>query len=126
MRHPGSVRAAYLAVTDIQAARRDLTARGVQVSDIRHKSPIDDWKGGFQPGADPARRDYASFADFADPDGNTWARRRQTRASGSARRTDRTTPTGTAAGCEAGAVRRVTAAPPAPRTGPALRWCSPP
>jgi hypothetical protein len=21
---------------------------------------------------DPERRDYASFADFADPDGNTW------------------------------------------------------
>jgi catechol 2,3-dioxygenase-like lactoylglutathione lyase family enzyme len=23
-------------------------------------------------GLDPERRDYASFADFADPDGNTW------------------------------------------------------
>ena len=23
-------------------------------------------------GADPERRDYASVADFADPDGNTW------------------------------------------------------
>ena len=32
----------------------------------------DDWKGGWQPGSDPERRDYASFADFADPDGNTW------------------------------------------------------
>jgi hypothetical protein len=26
----------------------------------------------WQPGTDPERRDYASFADFADPDGNTW------------------------------------------------------
>jgi catechol 2,3-dioxygenase-like lactoylglutathione lyase family enzyme len=69
---PGSARATYLAVTDIEAARRDLSARGVKVSDIRHKSPIDDWKGGWQPGPDPQRRDYASFADFADPDGNTW------------------------------------------------------
>ncbi|MBO0848160.1 MAG: hypothetical protein J2P20_01750, partial [Pseudonocardia sp.] len=37
-----------------------------------HKSPIDNWEGGWQPGTDPARRDYASLADFADPDGNTW------------------------------------------------------
>ena len=69
---PGSARATHMAVTDIEAARRELTERGVEVSDIRHKSPIDDWKGGFQPGPDPQRRDYASFADFADPDGNTW------------------------------------------------------
>ena len=69
---PGSVRATYLAVTDIEAARDELSARGVMVSGIRHKSPTDDWKGGWGPGADPERRDYASFADFADPDGNTW------------------------------------------------------
>ena len=61
-----------LAVTDIEAARQELTGRGVTVSDIRHKSPIDNWAGGFQPGTDPHRRDYASFADFADPDGNIW------------------------------------------------------
>jgi len=69
---PGSARATYLAVTDIEAAHRELTGRGVTISDIRHKSPVDDWKGGWQPGADPHRRDYASLADFADPDGNTW------------------------------------------------------
>jgi predicted enzyme related to lactoylglutathione lyase len=69
---PGSARAIYLAVTDIEAARNELTGRGVKVSDIRHKSPIDDWTGGWQPGTDPERRDYASFAGFADPDGNTW------------------------------------------------------
>jgi catechol 2,3-dioxygenase-like lactoylglutathione lyase family enzyme len=69
---PGSVRATYLAVSDIEAARQELTGRGVKVSDTRHKSPADDWKGGWEPGADPERRDYASFADFADPDGNTW------------------------------------------------------
>jgi len=69
---PGSARATYLAVTDIEAARQELTARGVKVSAIRHKSPIDDWKGHWQPGTDPQRRDYASLADFADPDGNTW------------------------------------------------------
>jgi catechol 2,3-dioxygenase-like lactoylglutathione lyase family enzyme len=69
---PGSVRAVYLAVTDIEAARRELAGRGVAVSGIRHKSPADGWAGGWQPGPDPRRRDYASFADFADPDGNTW------------------------------------------------------
>ena len=69
---PGSARAAYLAVTDIEAARQELTGRGVKVSDIRHKSPIDDWKGDWQPGTDPERRDYASLVDFGDPDGNTW------------------------------------------------------
>jgi catechol 2,3-dioxygenase-like lactoylglutathione lyase family enzyme len=69
---PGSARAICLAVTDIEAARRELTGRGVKVSDIRHKAPVEDWKGGFEPSADTQRRDYASFADFADPDGNTW------------------------------------------------------
>ena len=41
---PGSARGTYLAVTDIEAARWELTGRGVKVSDIRHKSPIDDWE----------------------------------------------------------------------------------
>jgi hypothetical protein len=55
-----------------EAACRELAGRGVPVSDIRHKAPAEDWAGGWKPGADPERRDYASFADFADPDGNTW------------------------------------------------------
>jgi hypothetical protein len=59
-------------VTDLEAAGRELAERGVPVSGIRHKSPIDGWQGGWQPGVDPERRDYASFADFADPYGNTW------------------------------------------------------
>lgn len=64
---PGSARATYLAVTDIEAAHQELTERGVTVSSIRHKSPIDDWKGGWQPGTDPERRDYASLADGNGP-----------------------------------------------------------
>jgi catechol 2,3-dioxygenase-like lactoylglutathione lyase family enzyme len=68
----GSARATYLAVTDIEAAHQELTARGATVSGIRHKSPIDDWKGACEPGSDSQHRDYASLADFADPDGNTW------------------------------------------------------
>jgi predicted enzyme related to lactoylglutathione lyase len=69
---PGSARATYLAVTDIEIARQQLTERGVNVSAIRHKSPIDDWTGDWQPGLDRERRDYASRAVFSDPDGNTW------------------------------------------------------
>jgi catechol 2,3-dioxygenase-like lactoylglutathione lyase family enzyme len=38
---PGSARATYLVVTDIEAARGELTGRGVPVSAIRHKSPAE-------------------------------------------------------------------------------------
>jgi catechol 2,3-dioxygenase-like lactoylglutathione lyase family enzyme len=68
----GSVRSVYLVVTDIEAARNHLLERGVEVGEIRHKVPIDAWNGGFASGLDSARRDYASFADFSDPDGNSW------------------------------------------------------
>jgi catechol 2,3-dioxygenase-like lactoylglutathione lyase family enzyme len=64
---PGSYRGTHLVVTDIVAAREELVGRGVSVSEIRHMTP-----GGWQPGPDPARSDYGSFADFSDPDGNTW------------------------------------------------------
>ena len=64
---PGSYRGTHLVVTDIVAAREQLVGRGVGVSDIRHMSPT-----GWQPGPHPERADYGSFADFADPDGNTW------------------------------------------------------
>ena len=69
---PGSVRNIYLVVTDLEAVRSRLLERGVEVGEIRHKIPIDAWDGRFAPGPDPARRDYASFANFSDPDGNRW------------------------------------------------------
>ena len=68
----GSLRNVYLVVTDLELARSRLLERGVDVGEIRHKVPVDAWDGGFAPGLDPARRDYASFADFTDPDGNSW------------------------------------------------------
>jgi catechol 2,3-dioxygenase-like lactoylglutathione lyase family enzyme len=68
----GSLRGVYLVVTDIDAARRLLLERGVEVGEIRHKTPVGAWDGGFAPGLDPARGDYASFANFSDPDGNRW------------------------------------------------------
>ena len=68
----GPVRNMYLVVTDLEAARSRLSEHGVEVSDIRHKIPVDAWDGRFAPGLDPARKDYASFAGFSDPDGNSW------------------------------------------------------
>jgi len=64
---PGSYRGTHLVVTDIEAARAELVERGVKVTEIRHMGP-----NGWEPGRDPERNDYASFADFSDPDGNTW------------------------------------------------------
>jgi len=64
---PGSYRGTHLVVTDIEAARAELVGRGVDVSEVRHMGP-----NGWQPGPDPEHRTYNSFADFADPDGNTW------------------------------------------------------
>jgi catechol 2,3-dioxygenase-like lactoylglutathione lyase family enzyme len=68
----GSVRNIYLVVTDLEAARSLLLKRGVEVGEIRHKTPIGAWDGGFAPGPDLAHGDYASFANFSDPDGNSW------------------------------------------------------
>jgi catechol 2,3-dioxygenase-like lactoylglutathione lyase family enzyme len=64
---PGSVRGTHLVVSDIEAARAELVERGVEVGEIRHMG-----SAGWEPGVDPEHRDYGSFADFSDPDGNTW------------------------------------------------------
>jgi catechol 2,3-dioxygenase-like lactoylglutathione lyase family enzyme len=61
----------YLVTDDLAAERDALISRGVAVGPIRHKDSVN-WTGGFTDGIDPEHRDYASFADFADPDGNTW------------------------------------------------------
>jgi catechol 2,3-dioxygenase-like lactoylglutathione lyase family enzyme len=66
---PGSYRGTHLVVSDIEAARAELVERGVEVSEVRH---FDREAGEWRPGVDPEHGDYGSFADFADPDGNTW------------------------------------------------------
>jgi uncharacterized membrane protein YphA (DoxX/SURF4 family)/catechol 2,3-dioxygenase-like lactoylglutathione lyase family enzyme len=68
----GSLCNLYLVVSDVEAARSRLLQGRVEVSEIRHKTPIGAWDGGFAPGLDPTRQDYASFAGFSDPDGNSW------------------------------------------------------
>ena len=68
----GSARNIYLVVANLETARSCLLKRGVEVTEIRHKTPIEAWDGGFASGLDPARGDYASFANFSDPDGNSW------------------------------------------------------
>jgi catechol 2,3-dioxygenase-like lactoylglutathione lyase family enzyme len=68
----GSLCRVYLVVTNLEAARNLLLKRGVAVGEIRHKTPIGAWDGSFAPGLDAARGDYASFAEFSDPDGNAW------------------------------------------------------
>jgi len=69
---PGRVHNLYLVTNDLAAERAKLIARGVAVGAVRHKDPVETWVGGWSAGLDPQHRDYASFADFADPDGNTW------------------------------------------------------
>jgi catechol 2,3-dioxygenase-like lactoylglutathione lyase family enzyme len=65
---PGSARGLFLVVSDIEAARADLVARGAAVGEVFHRLP------GEAPvkGPDPTRRSYASYATFSDPDGNEW------------------------------------------------------
>jgi catechol 2,3-dioxygenase-like lactoylglutathione lyase family enzyme len=69
---PCRVYSLYLVTTDLAVERARLIDRGIAVGPVRHKDPVETWAGGWSSGLDPQRRDYASFADFADPDGNTW------------------------------------------------------
>ncbi|MGI8519893.1 MAG: VOC family protein [Actinomycetota bacterium] len=62
---PGSVQGLFLIVSDILASRAELVERGVAVDEVRHLE-----SGEWVPGPDPERANYASFADFKDPDGN--------------------------------------------------------
>ena len=72
---PGSTEGLQLSVYDIEEARADLVARGVDVSEPFHDvTGIFHHAGteGREEGTAPDRADYGSFAAFADPDGNGW------------------------------------------------------
>lgn len=72
---PGSSEGLQLSVYDIDAARADLVARGVDVGEtfhdvtgIFHHAGTDGRAGGPA----PEHADYGSFVAFSDPDGNGW------------------------------------------------------
>jgi catechol 2,3-dioxygenase-like lactoylglutathione lyase family enzyme len=64
---PGTTKGLHLVVEDIEAARADLTAKGIPVSAPFHFGPE-----GMVDGPDPQRQSYNSFMRFPDPDGNVW------------------------------------------------------
>jgi len=63
---PGSAKA-FLIVPDIEAARDQLIAAGVEVGEFFHDGPE-----GRGSGLHPERLSYRSRALFSDPDGNIW------------------------------------------------------
>jgi catechol 2,3-dioxygenase-like lactoylglutathione lyase family enzyme len=73
---PGSAKE-YLIVSNIEAARDQLAARGVEVSEVFYPATPgaqfqpDDANGRVN-GPAPDRASYGSFATFSDPDGNGW------------------------------------------------------
>ena len=73
---PGSAQGLYLIVSNVEAARKELVGRGVEVSEVFHTSkPGAQFRpemNGRVSGPDPGHRSYFSFATFSDPDGNTW------------------------------------------------------
>ena len=72
---PGSYQGLQLVVTDIIAARDELVAKGVAVSEVFHDATgIFHHAGtaGRVNGPDPERGSYGSFVSFEDPDGNGW------------------------------------------------------
>ena len=74
---PGSAQSLYLVVSDIDAARKALAARGVKISDVFHPGEPGaqfrfDGSSGRLSGPAPGRASYGSFATFSDPDGNRW------------------------------------------------------
>ena len=72
---PGSAVSLTLAVDDIDAARDDLIAHGVDVSEVFHYAggPFNNaLENPRVVGRDPEGRSYFSFASFEDPDGNGW------------------------------------------------------
>ncbi|HSD47542.1 MAG TPA: VOC family protein, partial [Pyrinomonadaceae bacterium] len=72
---PGSGLELILAVENIDTARADLAARGVDVSEVFHfaAGPFNNTVANPRvAGRDPENRSYFSFASFADPDGNSW------------------------------------------------------
>ena len=74
---PGSAQDLYLVVSDIEAAREDLVAKGADVSEVFHPTaPGAQFQpagtGGRVSGPAAEHDSYRSFATFSDPDDNGW------------------------------------------------------
>ncbi len=73
---PGSAQGLYLVVSDIEAARAELNARGAALSEVFHEGAggarFEPASGARVSGPAADRRSYGSFAAFHDPDGNDW------------------------------------------------------
>jgi catechol 2,3-dioxygenase-like lactoylglutathione lyase family enzyme len=74
---PGSAQDLYLVVSDIEAARAELIAHGVEVSEAFHEGAPGARFHDHGPqdrigGPAPEHATYSSFASFSDPDGNGW------------------------------------------------------
>ena len=113
---PGSAQGLYLIVSDIEATRKELLSRDIQISQVFHDAG-GVYAGTDEPylfgrlrvsGPDPEHRSYRSFASFHDPDGNGWLFQEITsRLPG---RIDSTTTTFASANDLASALRRAEAA----------------
>jgi catechol 2,3-dioxygenase-like lactoylglutathione lyase family enzyme len=64
---PGSAQGLFLVVSDIEAAREQLVAAGVDMGEVFHLG-----QGGRVGGPDPEHGSYRSYASLSDPDGNGW------------------------------------------------------
>jgi len=74
---PGSAQGLYLIVSEIEAARDELAARGAEVSEVFHAGTPGaqfqrDGTSGRLRGPAPDGASYRTFASFNDPDGNGW------------------------------------------------------
>ena len=72
---PGSADGLQLVVTDIEAARAELTSRGAEVSEVFHDAGGVFHHAGTEgraAGPAPEHKSYGSFVSFNDPDGNGW------------------------------------------------------
>ncbi|MGI5144008.1 VOC family protein [Streptomyces sp. CA-106110] len=82
---PGSTQGLYLIVSDVEQARAELVARGIEVSEIFHDAggllhhghdagdAVHDGPGQKRlAGLHTDRASYGSYLTFSDPDGNGW------------------------------------------------------
>jgi catechol 2,3-dioxygenase-like lactoylglutathione lyase family enzyme len=65
---PGSLKGLQLVVRDVRAARAELAARGVEVSEVMVYGPA-----GPRPSQPDDELNNVGFCYFSDPDGNGWA-----------------------------------------------------